>query len=194
MPNSPCGGPTVDLGTDNLTDFHVGGEPISVFLGHVSASWLFRATLNSSAKSNWTKLYPIITQTGLGSYCQPAVTAPESWVGQQGVLGVVADAPDGLLYQCAAVNFVAGSGTQTDTCSNGSDVNAAFASDSSLSALVSTDSSATNGTSTDSSSSTSSGSSSSSGVAPALAPSFSGLAASMAVVTVAGLLGAGLVL
>ena len=103
---SPCGGVTVDFSTDNITDFHVGGEPIALFLGHVTANWLFRATLDESASSNWTQLYPIFTQTGLGDYCQPAVAAPESWAGQHGVLGVVADAPDGLLYQVRLFSFL----------------------------------------------------------------------------------------
>lgn len=95
----PCGGPAVDLSTDTVTEFHVGGEPIALKLGHPAASWLFRATLDGAAASNWTQLFPILTQTGIGDYCQPAVAAPESWVGQQGVVGVVADAVDGLLYQ-----------------------------------------------------------------------------------------------
>jgi hypothetical protein len=227
---APCGGVNIDFSTDNVTEFHVGGEPIDLFLGHVTANWLFRATLDVTAASNWTQLFPILTQTGLGDYCQPAVTAPESWVGQQGILGVVADAADGFLYQvglvkplshsmrpplprykiigfqltlfppppqCATVKFVSGSGTQTSACNNGSSVSAAFASDTGLSALVTSDSSSTNGTSTSSSSSSSSGSStssSSSSMAPGLAPSLSGLVASLAAVTVAGLLGAGIVL
>lgn len=190
----PCGGVTIDFSTDNVTEFHVGGEPIDLFLGHVTANWLFRATLDVTASSNWTQLFPILTQTGLGDYCQPAVTAPESWVGQQGVLGVVANAADGFLYQCATVKFVSGSGTQTSACNNGSSVSAVFASDTGLSALVTSDSSSTDGTSTSSGSSSSSTSSSSSSIAPGLAPSLSGLAASLAAVTVAGLLGAGIVL
>ncbi|ROV99057.1 hypothetical protein VMCG_06635 [Cytospora schulzeri] len=190
-PTAPCGGLTVDFSKDTVTEFHVGGEPIAVKLGHVTANWLFRATLDDTAASNWTQLFPILTQTGLGDYCQPAVSAPESWVGQQGVVGVVADAADGLLYQCATVKFVSGSGTQTSTCTNGSSVSAAFASDASLSALVDSDSSSTTGTSTSSSSSTSSSASS---MAHGLAPSLGGMAASLAAVTVAGLLGAGLVL
>lgn len=97
--NAPCGGVTIDFSKDNVTDFHVGGEPIDLFLGHPTAGWLIRGTLDQTAASNWSQLYPIFTQTGLGDYCQPAVAAPESWVGKKGILGVVANAPDGLLYQ-----------------------------------------------------------------------------------------------
>lgn len=97
--NAPCGGVTIDFSKDNVTDFHVGGEPIDLFLGHPTAGWLIRGTLDQTATTNWSQLYPIFTQTGLGDYCQTAVAAPESWVGQKGLLGVVANAPDGLLYQ-----------------------------------------------------------------------------------------------
>lgn len=93
--------------------------------------------------------------------------------------------------QCATVNFVSGSGTQTSDCNNGSAVTAAFSSDASLSALVQSDHSTTNGTSTASSSSSSSSSKS---MAPGLAPSVGGLVGSMAVVVVASFFGAGLLL
>lgn len=96
---SPCGGVTLDFTKDNVTDFHVGGEAIELFLGHPQASWLFRATTDLTGSSNWTQIYPIFTQTGEGDYCQEAVAAPASLAGQQGVLGVVCDGPDGLLYQ-----------------------------------------------------------------------------------------------
>ncbi|KAI3390712.1 hypothetical protein diail_8802 [Diaporthe ilicicola] len=189
--SAPCGGVTLDFSKDNVTDFHVGGEPIDLFLGHPTAGWLVRGTLDQTAASNWSQLYPIFTQTGLGDFCVSAVAAPESWVGLKGVLGLVANAPDGLLYQCATVNFVSGSGTRTSACNNGSSVTAAFSSDASLSALVQTDHSTTNGTSTSSGSSSSSSSKSS---AAGLALSVSGLAGSMAAVVVASLFGAGLLL
>lgn len=101
---APCGGVSIDFSSDNVTDFHVGGEPVGLFLGHPTANWLFRATLDQTASSNWTMIYPVVAQTGLGDYCQPAVAAPSSWVGQKGILGVVADAPDGLLYQVSSTN------------------------------------------------------------------------------------------
>lgn len=96
---SPCGGVTLDFTKDNVTDFHVGGEAIALFLGHPQANWLFRATLDQTGADNWTMIYPVVTQTGEGDYCQPAVAAPSSFAGQKGVLGMVCDGPDGLLYQ-----------------------------------------------------------------------------------------------
>ncbi|OIW32867.1 hypothetical protein CONLIGDRAFT_558529, partial [Coniochaeta ligniaria NRRL 30616] len=134
--NGPCGGFTPDFTNKSaLIDFHVGGEPFAMKLGHPQANWLFRGTLDETASSNWTQLFPIVQQSGLGLFCESAVPAPESWVGKQGVVGVVANAVDGLLYQCATVNFVAGTGTVGSSCTNGS-VQAAFVQDSSLSALV----------------------------------------------------------
>lgn len=102
----PCGGVTLDFSKDNVTDFHVGGEAVALFLGHPQASWLFRATLDQTGTDNWTMIYPVVTQTGEGDYCQPAVAAPSSWVGQKGVLGMVCDGPDGLLYQVSKITYL----------------------------------------------------------------------------------------
>lgn len=101
---APCGGPTIDTSKDNVTDFHVGGEAVALFLGHPEGNWLFRATLDLTAGSNWSQIYPIFTQTGEGDYCQPAVAAPSSFAGQKGILGAVLDGPDGVLYQVSRFN------------------------------------------------------------------------------------------
>ena len=64
------------------------------------STWLFRATLDQTAtKGNWTSLLPTVSQTGLGDYCERDVVVPSSWAGQKGVIGIVQDAPDGILYQ-----------------------------------------------------------------------------------------------
>src|SRR5215469_15160158 len=97
---APCGSFTVDFSNDNLTDFYVGGSEVAVTTVHPQANWLFRATLGSNQHTNnWTQLMPIIQQTGLGIFCEPAVTVPPSWAGQQGILSIVQDGPDGILYQ-----------------------------------------------------------------------------------------------
>ncbi|KAK3940228.1 hypothetical protein QBC46DRAFT_314188 [Diplogelasinospora grovesii] len=135
-PNAPCGADTPDLSKDNATDFHVGGDFISVQLAHPQANYMFRATLDSTASGNWTQLFPIVKQSGLGAFCEPVVTAPESWVGKKGIIGVACDAPDGVLYQCAVVNFVSGSNTAGSACKNASSVTGSFTTDASLSPLV----------------------------------------------------------
>lgn len=101
----PCGGVTLDFSKDNVTDYHVGGEAIALFLGHPQGNWLFRATLDQTASTNWTMIYPIITQTGEGDYCQPAVAVPASFAGQKGVLGMAVDGPDGLLFQVRTISL-----------------------------------------------------------------------------------------
>ncbi|CAK7267279.1 hypothetical protein SEPCBS119000_002461 [Sporothrix epigloea] len=134
----PCGSFTPDFSKDNVTDFHVGGDNIAIHLLHPQGTWFYRATLDETAASNnWTQLFPEIQQTGLGKFCEPLIPAPESWVGQKGVIGVVVDGPDGLLYQCAAVNFVAGAATMNQTtCTNSTGVTAKVVTDPKLASLA----------------------------------------------------------
>ncbi|KAK0712102.1 hypothetical protein B0H67DRAFT_444189, partial [Lasiosphaeris hirsuta] len=134
--NAPCGADLPDLSKKTTNDFHVDGDFVSVRLGHPQGNWLIRATLDGKASGNWSQLFPIVTQSGLGDFCEPIVTAPKEWVGKTGVIGVAVKAPDGILYQCAVVNFVAGTNTPGDSCKNGSSVTGSFSSDSALSALV----------------------------------------------------------
>ena len=95
----PCGSFTVDFAKDNVTDFHVGGDFIFVTSVHPMATWLFRATLDPTASGNWTDLLPAVVQTGIGDYCETDVKVPATWAGSKGVIGIVQDAPDGILYQ-----------------------------------------------------------------------------------------------
>ena len=95
----PCGSFSVDFSTDNVTDFHVGGDFIAMTSIHPMATWLFRATLDQTASGNWTDLLPAVVQTGLGDYCETDITVPSTWAGSKGVIGIVQDAPDGILYQ-----------------------------------------------------------------------------------------------
>ncbi|KAK0726722.1 hypothetical protein B0T26DRAFT_737679 [Lasiosphaeria miniovina] len=135
--NAPCGADLPDLSANSTTDFHVGGDQVALQLGHPQANWLIRGTLDAKASSNWTQLFPIVTQSGLGNFCELSVAAPKEWVGQKGIIGVACNGPDGILYQCAVVNFVSGtSSSQASSCTNGSSVTASFSSDSKLSALV----------------------------------------------------------
>ncbi|KAK0622422.1 hypothetical protein B0T14DRAFT_399971, partial [Immersiella caudata] len=134
---APCGGTLPDLSKRAATDFYVDGDNIALRLGHPQAKWLIRGTLEDQASGNWTQLFPIVLQSGLGNFCEPIVTAPSSWVNKTGVIGIVSSAPDGTLYQCAVVNFVAGSApSRSENCVNGSAVTGDFTSDATLSGLV----------------------------------------------------------
>jgi len=102
----PCGSFTVDPSKDNITNFNVGGSEIAVTSIHPQANWLFRATLGTDqTTNNWTQLMPIVQQTGLGDFCEPAISVPASWAGKQGIISIVQDAPDGILYQVSLDAF-----------------------------------------------------------------------------------------
>ncbi|KAL7943346.1 hypothetical protein V8C42DRAFT_328817 [Trichoderma barbatum] len=159
--DGPCGGFTPDLssGSSQLVDFHVGGDSLAMRSTHPQSNWLFRATLDASAESDWQQIFPIVQQSGLGNFCEPQITLPASWAGKKGVIGVVANAPDGLLYQCVAANFIAGSIDPPSACKNAT-VTASFVDDDKLSALV--DGSASDGSSSSTSTGTKSTASSTS--------------------------------
>jgi hypothetical protein len=97
--NAPCGSFTPDFSTDTVTDYHVAGDSLAMTSIHPQATWLFRATLDITASGNWTSLRPAVLQTGLGDYCEQDITIPATWAGFKGIIGVVQDAPDGILYQ-----------------------------------------------------------------------------------------------
>jgi hypothetical protein len=66
---------------------------------HPQANILFRGTLDMSASSNWTNLFPVFAQYGIGAFCKPDLTVPASWAGFTGIIQVIQDAVDGMLYQ-----------------------------------------------------------------------------------------------
>ncbi|KAB8296107.1 hypothetical protein EYC80_008904 [Monilinia laxa] len=133
---APCGGFSVAY-DHNVTEFHVDGDSIAMTSTHPTTTWLFRAIVgNNTAANNWTELIPTVQQTGLGDFCEPTVTVPSTFAGSKGIVNVVADGPDGLLYQCAAVSFVTGAATATPTaCKNATGVSASYAADAALSSL-----------------------------------------------------------
>lgn len=96
---APCGGFTAADSKNNLTDFHVDSDYIALTSTHPVATWLFRATLDQTASGNWTSLLPAVQQTALGDFCESGLKVPSTWAGSKGVIGIVQDAADGLLYQ-----------------------------------------------------------------------------------------------
>ncbi|KAK2601962.1 hypothetical protein QQS21_004475 [Conoideocrella luteorostrata] len=133
---APCGGATPDLSdSKKLVDFHIGGEALAMTLTHPEGKWLFRATTDEKAESDWEQIFPIVQQSGIGDFCEPDITLPSKYSGKKGVVGIVSSATDGMLYQCVAVNFVDGKGDKPSACKNAS-IQVDFASDPKLSALV----------------------------------------------------------
>ncbi|KAJ4380407.1 hypothetical protein N0V85_008755 [Neurospora sp. IMI 360204] len=137
-PNAPCGAKTPNLSSDTTTtDFHVDGDFIALYGGHPQFNWLYRASVQEVGEGNWTQLYPILQQSGLGDLCSPLVKAPKEWVGKKGVVGVAGVGGDGTLFQCAIVNFVEGTNSKApSSCKNSTGVTASYTSDASLSKLV----------------------------------------------------------
>ncbi|KAI9767489.1 MAG: hypothetical protein M1839_004500 [Geoglossum umbratile] len=95
--DSPCGGFQVSF--DNTTDFHVGGDSVYLTTLHPQSNFLFRGTLDQKASGNWMNLLPVIGEYGLGDFCEPSLSTPDSWAGAMGVLQVIQDAEDGVHYQ-----------------------------------------------------------------------------------------------
>ncbi|KAF3926239.1 hypothetical protein ABW20_dc0102737 [Dactylellina cionopaga] len=137
--NGPCGGYTLDQNSP-ITEFHVDGEAIAYSSSHPEVNVLFRVVKGNKADGNgleWDQVYPIIGQYGSGDFCEPVVKAPRDLVGQTGILQVIQNAVDGMLYACASVKFVSGTlSSLPDTCKNGTGVAADFVSDPSLQALM----------------------------------------------------------
>ncbi|KAH8879301.1 hypothetical protein GQ53DRAFT_44556 [Thozetella sp. PMI_491] len=121
---APCD--TFDPTTRNpVTNWPVGGSAISVITTHTSVLWDYNAALVSNT-SNWIRLTATaLNQTGVGFFCEPQIPGITAWIGQPVVLQVVQHAPDGLLYQCAAIQFVAGGPAATPSgCTNSSGLTA----------------------------------------------------------------------
>lgn len=117
---APCGGFTPDFSKD-VVDFHVGGEALAMLLVHPQSNWLFRVTADQTAQTGWEQIFPIVMQSGLGNFCEPKVTVPESYVGKKGVVSVVSSAVDGLLYQVRLFSRL-GSSAGPSTIANASPV------------------------------------------------------------------------
>ncbi|EWC46035.1 hypothetical protein DRE_04828 [Drechslerella stenobrocha 248] len=120
----PCGSFKAD-DRKSVTEFPSGGIPISVTSTHPKDVWFYRAALLNDTEG-WVDLSPAITQTGTGEFCT-TIKGPSAWEGEDGVLQIIASAPDGFLFQCAAVKFVGGEATAPDgKCKNGTRVSGSF--------------------------------------------------------------------
>ena len=97
--SAPCGGYTPNLATNKAADFHVGGDAIATVSSHPQGTWLYRMTTDNAGAGNWTQIYPITAQYGLGPFCPNKIAVGDKWIGTKAVLSVVNSAVDGLLYQ-----------------------------------------------------------------------------------------------
>jgi Copper acquisition factor BIM1-like len=95
--SSPCGGFFVTF--TNASDYHVGGDSIALTTLHPQSNFLFRGTLDATASGNWTNLFPVIGEYGLGAFCEASVATPAAWAGSRGVIQAIQNAEDGVHYQ-----------------------------------------------------------------------------------------------
>jgi hypothetical protein len=96
---SPCGG-FAPSASDNITDFHVGGDAISLTTLHPQSFFEYRGMPSTSlAAPNWTELIPTVEQYGLNNFCEPSIAVPASWAGSSGLLQVIQDSEDGVHFQ-----------------------------------------------------------------------------------------------
>ena len=100
-PNAPCGGEDVTF-NDNITTVPVGGFPVALLTTHPQAQFLYRGTLDKQAPFNWTNLLPVVNEQGLGDFCLPNMQVPMNWANQSGLLQIIMDGPDGILYQVSS--------------------------------------------------------------------------------------------
>ncbi len=96
---SPCGGFSPSS-ADKPSEFHVGGDAISLTTLHPQSHLLYRGMKGTSLKdATWTSLWPVIEEFGLNNFCLPKVQVPSSWAGSEGLLQVVQNSEDGTHYQ-----------------------------------------------------------------------------------------------
>ncbi|KAK1749466.1 hypothetical protein QBC47DRAFT_274093, partial [Echria macrotheca] len=122
MAEGPCGSFDATDRSKGVTKWSVGGSNIAVLSTHGRVTWEFNVALASDP----TKFLPLVQefgQSGAGYICFKGVPGFASWVGQPVVLQVVQHGHDGLLYQCAAIEFVPGGPDPAqDSCTNSNGV------------------------------------------------------------------------
>ncbi|KAH8650811.1 hypothetical protein BGZ60DRAFT_349435, partial [Tricladium varicosporioides] len=114
----PCDGFNPANRSTGVTDWPIGGSAVLVLTTHPDVTWDINAALLSDL-TTWRPIVPVLAQQGFGLFCEPQIPGPPEWVGQEAVLQLVQHAPNGLLYQCAAIRFVAGpAAAAPPECSN----------------------------------------------------------------------------
>ncbi|KAJ9134358.1 hypothetical protein NKR23_g10201 [Pleurostoma richardsiae] len=90
-----------------VTDWAINGGNIGLLTTHPNVTWEINAALATDT-TNWVPVVEPFAQTGFGQVCFAEIPGFSAWAGQPVVLQLKQHAPDGVLYQCAAINFVAG--------------------------------------------------------------------------------------
>ena len=94
----PCGGPNPEV-SDNSADVQVDRFALSIRSSHPEGHWSFRATTSTSAPFNFTDITPMVETMGVGDFCLTYLSVPSEWAGSSGIIQIVDNAEDGMLYQ-----------------------------------------------------------------------------------------------
>ena len=72
---------------------------VSIKNVHPVGEWSFRGTTDTKSPYDFTEIVPLVNTTGIGDFCLDYMSVPTGWAGKDGVLQVVDNSPDGILYQ-----------------------------------------------------------------------------------------------
>ena len=97
-PTYPCGSftPVVNSSSPMV---QVDQFAIHIYSTHPAAEWAFLGTTDTSAPYNFTEIVPVINTTGIGGFCLTDMKVPGEWAGKPGIIQVVDNSVDGVLYQ-----------------------------------------------------------------------------------------------
>jgi hypothetical protein len=95
--SAPCGGMDPTKRT-NVTEWPIGGYPVSLLTTHPQATWAFRAA-DAAMPNMWMDLQPNVSQSGLGHVCYDSVPGMQMLLGKDAMVQIVQTAVDGSLYQ-----------------------------------------------------------------------------------------------
>jgi hypothetical protein len=105
---SPCGSFTPKI-NDSIPDIQVDRFAVSIKNVHPVGEWSFRGTTDTMAPYNFTEIVPLVNSTGIGDFCLDNMRVPSDWAGKSGIIQVVDNSPDGILYQVCISNYKNGS-------------------------------------------------------------------------------------
>ncbi|KAF3942001.1 hypothetical protein ABW19_dt0203329 [Dactylella cylindrospora] len=100
---APCGGFDPSDRSAGVTQWPVLGYPVALITTHLNVNWTFKAALLSDLE-NWVDIFPRTHQTGIAEFCLPQVPGVPDWIGEDAVVQIVSEAPDGFLHQYHDLN------------------------------------------------------------------------------------------
>ncbi|BFZ64170.1 hypothetical protein YB2330_005309 [Saitoella coloradoensis] len=130
-PTAPCGGFSASDATNRTLVPLDGTAPFAIYAGHPSAQVIVKLALSTDPTTNADfniTVVPQFTENGLGDFCFPSVNwaaaAGSPTEGQNATVQVAYSGGDGVLYQCAAIQFSSSAATSSSACTNGTNVSA----------------------------------------------------------------------